>query len=304
MKTELRVATPPSKPLLVYDGDCKFCALWIRRWRQLTGDAVDYLPSQDPQIGARFPEIPREQFEKSVQLIEPAGEVHSGAEAVFRALARNPKWQWPLNFYESSPAFAKFTEGAYRLVANHRTAFSLATRFLWGRHVERPDYLLTRWIFLRALGIIYLIAFVSLWTQLSGLIGHNGILPADKLMSAARQQISAAGIGLDRFRELPTLCWFNSSDGFLEFQCGAGVVLAGLLILGIAPAPCLALLWILYLSLTTVCGDFLGYQWDNLLLEAGFLAIFSLRSNGCHGFRAKNRPRGSSFGCCVCCCSS
>ena len=47
-----------------------------------------------------------------------------------------------------------------------------------------------------------------------------------------------------------------------------------LLTVGIAPAPCLALLWLLYLSLATVGQDFLGFQWDNLLLEAGFLAIF------------------------------
>ena len=47
-----------------------------------------------------------------------------------------------------------------------------------------------------------------------------------------------------------------------------------LLIVGIAPAPCLFLLWLFYLSLATVGRDFLGFQWDNLLLEAGFLAIF------------------------------
>ena len=47
-----------------------------------------------------------------------------------------------------------------------------------------------------------------------------------------------------------------------------------LLLFGIAPAPCLSLLWLLYLSLTVVGQDFLGFQWDNLLLEAGFLAIF------------------------------
>ena len=65
-----------------------------------------------------------------------------------------------------------------------------------------------------------------------------------------------------------------SSDGFLHFQCAAGAGLAILLIIGIAPVPCLALLWLFYLSLVTVGLDFLGFQWDNLLLEAGFLAIF------------------------------
>lgn len=274
MQNDLHVATPPPKPLLVFDGDCRFCGLWIRRWQQLTGDAVDYLPSQDPQIAARFPEIPREQYQTSVQLIEPEGDVFSGAEAVFRTLARNPKIEWPYRLYLSSPLVANVTERAYHFVASHRTAFSWLTRLLWGQHVEQPDYFLTRWLFLRALGVIYLVAFLSLWSQISGLIGHNGILPADQYMSGIKHLCDAKGIGLDRYHLLPTLCWFNASDGFLQFQCAAGTVFAVLLIVGIAPAPALALLWLLYLSLTTVGQEFLGFQWDNLLLETGFLAIF------------------------------
>ncbi len=274
MQSGSRVATPPPKPLMVYDGDCNFCTLWVRRWQQMTGDSVDYLPAQDPAIGTRFPEIPREQFDTAVQLIETDGAVYSGAEAVFRTLAHCPNRQWPLRTYDNSPAFANVTEWAYRRVARNRTFFSRLTRWFWGRHVEQPTYFLTRWLFLRALGLIYLIAFVSLWTQISGLIGHDGILPTDQFMSAAQQQCDLQGIGLERFHLLPTLCWFDSSDGFLDFQCAAGAVLALLLIIGMAPVPCLILLWLLYLSLATVGRDFLGFQWDNLLLEAGFLAIF------------------------------
>jgi predicted DCC family thiol-disulfide oxidoreductase YuxK len=274
MKSDIHVATPPPKPLMVFDGDCNFCTLWICRWRQLTGDAVDYLPSQDAQIAARFPEISRERFQSSVQFIETDGEVFSGAEAVFRALAKNSKQEWPLRAYEKNPVPAKITECAYGFVAGHRTFFSLLTRWFWGKHVEQPDYFLTRWIFLRALGAIYLVAFVSLWMQIGGLIGHNGILPADQFLSAVKQQCDAQGIGLERYFLLPTLNWLDATDGFLNFQCAAGTVLAFLLIVGIAPAPCLALLWLLYLSLSIVGQDFLGFQWDNLLLEAGFLAIF------------------------------
>src|SRR5580700_6109530 len=36
----------------------------------------------------------------------------------------------------------------------------------------------------------------------------------------------------------------------------------------------LFLLWALYLSLCTISSPFLSFQWDNLLLETGFLAIF------------------------------
>lgn len=274
MQTGIRVASPPSKPLLVFDGDCKFCSLWIRRWRQLTGDAVDYLPSQDPQIPTRFPEIPPEKFSQAVQLIEPDGRVISGAEAVFRSLATNSRFAWLLRWYESSPAFAGVAESSYKFVAHHRVGFSYLTRFLWGRHLEQPDYFLTRWVFLRALGVVYLIAFVSLWMQVTGLIGHNGILPEDQFMSAVKQQCDNSAIGIERFRIVPTLCWLSSSNGFLLFQCAAGTALALVLIIGIAPTTVLALLWLLYLSLVTVGQDFLAFQWDNLLLEAGFLAIF------------------------------
>jgi predicted DCC family thiol-disulfide oxidoreductase YuxK len=269
-----RVIAPPPKPLLVFDGDCNFCTLWIRRWRQMTGDTVDYLPAQDPTITARFPEIPAKDFTVSVQLIETDGVVYSGAEAVFRALAQNPKRRWPLQAYVSSPALAKVAERGYRLVAQNRTFFSLLTRWFWGRQVEQPAHDLTRWFFLRALGLVYLVAFISLWTQIDGLVGHNGILPADDLMSAIKQQYNAQGIGWERYHQWPTLCWLDSSDAFLHFQCAAGTVLAGLLVFGIAPVPCLALLWLLYLSLVIIGGDFFGFQWDCLLLEAGFIAVF------------------------------
>ncbi len=130
MQRGLRVATPPTKPLMVFDGDCNFCSAWIRRWRRTTGDAVDYLPAQDPQIAARFPEILRERFDAAVQLIEPDGLVYSGAEAVFSALAKNPNWQWALRCYETHPVLAKFTERAYEFVASHRSGCSRLTRWL------------------------------------------------------------------------------------------------------------------------------------------------------------------------------
>src|ERR1700679_448547 len=274
MKSDLHVAAPPPKPLLIFDGDCNFCRLWISRWQQITRDTVDYQPSQNPDIARQCPEIPPERFAPSVQFIETDGTVHSGAEAVFRTLAQNPKRAWLVRAYQDVPAIAPVTECAYAFVAGHRTGFSRLTRWFWGRHVEVPDHTLTRWIFLRVLGVIYLVAFVSLWTQISGLIGHNGILPAGQYMADIKQQCDAQGLGLERYSQVPTLCWLDSSDRFLNFQCAAGIVLALLLMVGIAPAPCLALLWLFYLSLATVSQDFLGFQWDNLLLEAGFLAIF------------------------------
>jgi predicted DCC family thiol-disulfide oxidoreductase YuxK len=270
----VKVASPPAKALMIYDGECNFCSLWIHRWQLTTGDRLDFLPFQDPSVAARFPEVPRGQFENAVQLIETNGTVYGGAEAVFRALAHNPREGWLFDWYEHSSAFAHTSEWGYRLVARHRGFFSALTRLGWGRHIEPPTQNLVRWVFLRSLGLIYLIAFVSLWVQIIGLVGSNGILPANSAMESMRQGADAQHLGLGRYHLVPTLCWFKTSDGFLRFQCAAGATLAVLLVVGVAPAPCLFLLWLIYLSLATVCREFLSFQWDNLLLETGFLAIF------------------------------
>lgn len=259
---------------MIYDGDCCFCTLWIHRWQCATGELVEYLPSQDPQIARRFPEIPRAEFDSSVQLVETDGSVYSGAEAVFKSLAHKEHYHLPLQFYRDFPVFADTSEWLYRFVAGHRTFFSQATKLLWGRHVERPSYLLVRRAFLGCLGIIYFIAFISLWVQITGLMGSNGIVPVESQMAAWKQEASDAHIGLSRFLNQPTLCWLSSSDAFLKFQCAAGALLAVLLVFGIAPALCLFLLWLIYLSLCTVGAPFLNFQWDILLLETGFLAIF------------------------------
>jgi hypothetical protein len=125
------------------------------------------------------------------------------------------------------------------------------------------------WLFLRTLGIVYLIAFWSLGVQIPGLNGHEGILPAERYMAAARAMIAQ-----DRFWSLPTLAWLGVSDAALQALCVAGGAFAILLVAGILPAVALPVLWLAYLSLSVVCREFLSYQWDALLLEAGFLAIF------------------------------
>ena len=269
----IRIASPPSKPVLVFDGDCNFCRRWISRWREATGERIEYVPFQHPSVAERFPELPREQCEQAVQLIDADGAVHSSAEAVFRALAFAPQFRWPLWLYQHVPGVAPGAEFLYRFVAKHRTGFSLLTRFLWGQHVEEPTYLFNRWLFLRFLGLIYLVAFISLWTQVDGLIGSHGIAPAAQFMEMVRNWAGEHN-RWDAHLIAPTLCWFSASDAFLHFLCAGGTVLSVLLIFGIAPAPVLALLWLFYLSLSVVSDIFLGYQWDALLLETGLLAIF------------------------------
>jgi hypothetical protein len=131
------------------------------------------------------------------------------------------------------------------------------------------DYIFTRWLFLRLLGVIYLFAFVSLGVQVQGLIGSRGILPIQPYLQEVGAQYGTRAKFL-----LPTLLWFGASDHSIQMLCVGGAILSGLLIIGVLPVPVLVLLWAFYLSLTVAGQTFLGFQWDGLLLEAGLLAIF------------------------------
>ena len=131
-----------------------------------------------------------------------------------------------------------------------------------------PTYILSRWLFLRLLGLVYLIAFVSLALQVTGLVGEHGILPAAAFLERARGLYGAAA-----YRLLPTICWLGAGDGALRALCWGGAALALLVLAGVAQAPVLALLWACYLSLSVVGQTFLWFQWDGLLLEAGLLAV-------------------------------
>src|SRR6185295_5632715 len=125
------------------------------------------------------------------------------------------------------------TNYSYRFVAKHRTAFSALTRLAWGKEIERPSYRLVRWLFLRSLGVIYLIAFLSLWTQVSGLVGQNGILPAKQMMDEAEKYFDQQDVGFNRFHLLPILCWIGAGNGFLHFLCAMGAGLSLILIIGV-----------------------------------------------------------------------
>jgi predicted DCC family thiol-disulfide oxidoreductase YuxK len=252
---------------MIWDGECHFCKRWIERWREITAGEVDYVTYQE--AADRFPEIPVEQFKRAVAFIEPDGKSFFAAEAVYRSLRCRSSRKWLAWSYDHVPGFAPVSEIAYRFIARHRKLGSAVTRLLWGKDVRPPTYFWARRWFLRALGLIYLIAFVSLWVQVDGLVGSNGMSPVTQFLPAVREQL-----GRQAYSLLPTLCWFNSSNAFLHFLCGGGVFLSLLLIAGIVPVVSLIALFVFYLSLTLAGQTFLSFQWDILLLETSFLSIF------------------------------
>jgi predicted DCC family thiol-disulfide oxidoreductase YuxK len=251
-----------NKPVLIYDGHCAFCRIWLDYWRQLTGDRIEYLASQE--VGDRFPQIASNAYKQSVQLVRPDGTVASGARAVFETLNKQGLYSW----------IAAPSELAYRFIAPRRNAFYQLTRFTFGTRIEPTRFAATQWLFLRALALIYAIAFGSLALQVAGLLGARGVVPVVPFLASVERTGSAL-----RFLAVPSLFWIAADDTTLVVLCFAGMLFSAMLFLtgfsgGRFENFIPLLLFILYLSYASVGQEFLSFQWDSLLLEAGFLTIF------------------------------
>src|SRR5579864_2831877 len=131
-----------------------------------------------------------------------------------------------------------------------------AIRWLFDSERGAFDRLIPRWIFLRALGLIYFSAFFSLVFQIRGLIGPQGILPASDYLPA----VARAFPGYVRFWFAPTLLWFSSSSHMLIAICWAGMVASVLVVVNIWPRATLFACFICFLSFVTSARDFAGYQ--------------------------------------------
>jgi predicted DCC family thiol-disulfide oxidoreductase YuxK len=260
--------TPDSRlPLLAYDGACGFCAYWVRYWQRLTGVRIRYAPYQE--IAADHPDMPEEEFARAIQLFEPDGAHYSGAEAAFRVLARAPGRAAGLWLYRHLPGFTRLAEAVYTLVAHHREAVYRWSRLLWGPERYPPTFHLVIWLFLRLLGLTFLVAFVSIGSQITGLVGSDGILPLPEYLATA-----AAEHGPWRYWFAPTLFWINSSDTALLSACLVGAAASGLVVVNVLTRTMLALAFVLHLSLWVAMPVFGHIQPDALILEVGLFAIF------------------------------
>jgi len=145
------------------------------------------------------------------------------------------------------------------------------------------NHLLARWLFLRALGLIYFSAFFALLFQVPGLIGSQGILPAADYLQ------SLSSLGSLRFWYAPTLLWFSSSDRLLVTLCWIGLVASLALVANVWPRATLIACFLCFLSFVSAAQDFSGYQSDGMLLEAGFLSLF-LAPSGLYPGLGRKQP--------------
>jgi lipase maturation factor 1 len=150
--------------------------------------------------------------------------------------------------------------------------FSPAAALQWlfvGDRAQSPGRLAPRWLFLRALGLIFFSAFYSLLFQVRGLIGPDGLLPAGSyLQSVAREA------GVSRYWYAPTLFWLGSDSRALLLVVWLGIAASVLLALNVWPRAMLFACLAAYLSFIAALQTFSSYQSDGMLLEAGFIGLF------------------------------
>jgi hypothetical protein len=124
--------------------------------------------------------------------------------------------------------------------------------------------------FLRLLGAVYFVAFVSFGIQAQALIGSRGILPFGDYLKAAKDGLHSAA-----YWEIPTLLWLLPSDSAMKALWLTGCLWALIAVFGHWQRLAMAICLVLWLSLCSVGQDFYSFQWDILLCEAGFLAVFA-----------------------------
>lgn len=151
----------------------------------------------------------------------------------------------------------------------------------WGGG-PRESHLVSRFIFLRGMGLVYCIAFACLLFQFEALIGQDGLLPVTRYLDRIEPHTS--------FWDWPTVFWFGSSDAVLRAGAVLGLLLSVGVLAGIENGLVMCVLWLLYMSFVHVGQIFWGYGWEILLLEAGFLSVFLCPVRSVGPMRAASPP--------------
>lgn len=126
-------------------------------------------------------------------------------------------------------------------------------------------------LLVRLAGLIYFIAFASLWPQLLGLFGTQGLYPTHLVLGSI-----SADLGVSKYWLLPTFLWLSPTDTALHLVCGAGI-LASLSVVALRLLwPSLLVAWLCHLSLLSIGGAFLSFQWDALQSELGLLLLIAV----------------------------
>ncbi len=153
--------------------------------------------------------------------------------------------------------------------------------------LHRPKKTVVR-LFLRLVSSCYMFAFASIYAQIPGLYGPNGILPVEQSLFNDRntEAFSVAALKkMDLLGVASSLRGRGIQQAVVLLGVSPAVAMEVVALIGFAIAAAitvfpvflnklpLAVLWYCHLSLFNHGQTFLWFQWDTLLLEVGFLAV-------------------------------
>lgn len=142
----------PERPILIWDGTCKFCQYWILRLQKHFYSDLDIIPYQ--KLDLERTGISRKAFSEAARLIDRQGKVYSGPEVFYKSL-KSHFGDILLSAYQKHGLFRWFNDYAYHLIAKNRALFFRITKGLWGKNPRKPKYY---WVLYLSLFIILIMA--------------------------------------------------------------------------------------------------------------------------------------------------
>ncbi len=139
--------------------------------------------------------------------------------------------------------------------------------------------LITRIIFLKGLSIIYLISFLSLYGQIQGLWGNDGLFPSNFFLSKLKETLKSYKY---YYLFYPTIAWlFDYNTYAIEYLlyilCLAGIIISILIIVYneyFLNSLFYFILWYIHYNFIILGQSLMRFAWDGLLSEVGFISIF------------------------------
>jgi hypothetical protein len=257
----------------------------VLRWQARTESRVRYVSSSNWPVLLRLG-VSRRRVRRASVLVEPGGRKSDGADAVFRLFRRVPGLRFT-GMLGLLPIVRQVAALVYRFVARHRVTFARLDRVFLGRREAAPSTTLVRWVYLRALGVLSLAAFLSLERQLPGLFFERGVRPLSRLIETAHTQGQ-----LHLWPRYPSLLWLGASDHRQRQLVRLGKLSSAALALNIWPRGASAAIGTIYLSFVSLGDPFMSLQWDALLIENALHAVL-LAPAGLRPGLGRGRPPAS-----------
>src|SRR5215472_359464 len=137
----------------------------------------------------------------------------------------------------------------------------------------KTTHLLPRWIWLRALGLIYFSAFYPFLFQIKGLIGPEGISPAGQYLVRVKEYFP----GIKAAWFAPTLFWFGSSDRALMIVCWVGIAASLAVIFNLWPRLSLFVCLVCFFPSSPLVRSFLPINQTGCCWKRDSFPCFSRR---------------------------